>query len=102
LLRGREYEAEIGPAVIERETKKQYRAFAAEIERRSAAVRRGRPPFARARGCVTRIRLQHRRSSPASAASILHAPAVCIGRTSPPAQRHECGTFRRVLTGVAK
>jgi hypothetical protein len=30
----------IGPAVIERETKKQYLEFAAEIERRSAAVRR--------------------------------------------------------------
>lgn len=30
----------IGPAVIERETKKQYQEFAAEIERRSAAARR--------------------------------------------------------------
>jgi ribosome-associated toxin RatA of RatAB toxin-antitoxin module len=30
----------IGPAVIERETKKQYLEFAAEIERRSAAARR--------------------------------------------------------------
>ena len=29
----------VGPAVIERETKKQYREFAAEIERRSAAQR---------------------------------------------------------------
>jgi hypothetical protein len=30
----------IGPAVIERETKKQYQEFAAEVERRSAAARR--------------------------------------------------------------
>ncbi len=30
----------IGPAVIERETRKQYQEFAAEIERRSAAARR--------------------------------------------------------------